>query len=82
MSLPDDRFRWTPAIADGPCEAVVLGAPQSLGVARADAVRKAGRASAVVVRLEPGGITPTTGQRIRYTGGPWPLRASLVEVLP
>jgi hypothetical protein len=45
-------------------------------------VRKAGRASAVVVRLEPGGITPTTGQRIRYTGGPWPLRASLVEVLP
>ena len=40
-----------------------------------------GKRLAVVLRLEPGQPSPTTGQRVRYEGGPWPLRAVVVEVL-
>ena len=79
-----DSIRWAPARLVAPGEAVVLAPPKddaAPGWTRRRAVRMVGRRLAVVLRLEPGQPSPTTGQRVRYEGGPWPLRATLVEVL-
>ena len=79
-----ESIRWAPARLVAPGEAVVLARPKKDAApawARRQAVRMVGRQLAVVLRLEPGQPSPTTGQRVRYEGGPWPLRALLVEVL-
>ena len=83
LSAPDST-RWAPARLVAPGEAVVLAAPKedaAPGWTRRRAVRMTGKRLAVVLRLEPGQPSPTTGQRVRYEGGPWPLRAVVVEVL-
>lgn len=80
MSLADTEVRWSPARSTGSGEAVVVGAPQSLGVAREAADRLCG-ALGMVLRLEPGQPTPRRGERVRYIGGPWPLRTAVVEVI-
>jgi hypothetical protein len=69
---------------DGDGEAVVIAPPKedaAPGWTRRRAVRMVGRRLAVVLRLEPGQPTLTTGQRVRYTGGPWPLRTAVIEVI-
>jgi len=79
-----DAMRWAPARMTAEGEAIVLAAPKENAApawTRRRAVRMVGRRLAVVLRLEPGQPTLTTGQRVRYSGGPWPLRTSLVEVL-
>ena len=83
LSAPES-IRWAPARLVAPGEAVVLARPKddaAPGWTRRRAVRMVGRRLAVVLRLEPGQPSPTTGQRVRYEGGPWPLRAVVVEVL-
>jgi hypothetical protein len=82
--VEEAAIRWAPARLVAPGEAVVLARPKedaAPGWTHRRAVRMVGRRLAVVLRLEPGQPSPTTGQRVRYEGGPWPLRASLVEVL-
>lgn len=84
MSQPRQSVGWAPARVTGDGEATVLAPPKEGTTAewtRRRAVMMVGRQLAVVLRLEPGQPTLTTGQRVRYSGGPWPLRTSLVEVL-
>jgi len=79
-----EAMRWAPARMTAGGEAVVIASPKEDSTpawTRRRAIRMVGRQLAVVLRLEPGQPTLKTGQRVRYSGGPWPLRTVLVEVL-